>query len=533
MVTGGQHGHGPLGHGAALLPGGKTLVVGGFGTPSCELRDPATGTWCATGNLNRARCLYGNVSALADGRVLAAGGYPHTTSCELYDPATGKWARTGELGDEIAGGVLTLLPGGDVLHTGGWLPDNRGGVGTAARYDARTGCWRRIEPNSVPRDSQSATLLRTGQVLVAGGNNYAGPIAICQLYNPTAAEAGEPLFDGRSLAGWEANAPWKVKDGVIVCPTSKGINHLPCQYRIHGPFEIEYDIELLQLHPEDGKRIRLNTADGKRLAMIFLDDVPDAFHLRGQTTRAVSVPLRTGKWYHVRCRLDSNGKLTAWLDGRHKLETTVPVQFPLTLGLECQRSGARFDNIQLREAASAPPVTESLALPQPMAKIEYEGDLMVDTLRDGVRAFGNRKYTLQQIPKELQDLSFIRQNGGAERPYEVRVHEPGTVLATTSRLNRSMRFMQSRGWTLTPRRFMYTGVSDTGLVVWQKQLEAGIEYVPALPGGWAGITMLVPTDLPRPMARIEYGGDLPVDTLRDGALAVTNRRYTFQNVPEK
>ena len=96
-----------------------------------------------------------------------------------------------------------------------------------------------------------------------------------------------------------------------MCPTSKRINHLACLYRIHGPFELVYDIELLRLRREDAKGIWLADANGKKLTMICLDDLPNVFHIRAQTTQTASVPLTTGKWYRVRCRLDPDGKLTA------------------------------------------------------------------------------------------------------------------------------------------------------------------------------------------------------------------------------
>src|SRR3954469_3317119 len=65
-------------HGAALLPDGKVLVVGGisdFGVfvPTAELYDPVSGTFSPTGTPVEARMRPTTVG-LADGRVLIAGG---------------------------------------------------------------------------------------------------------------------------------------------------------------------------------------------------------------------------------------------------------------------------------------------------------------------------------------------------------------------------------------------------------------------------------------------------------------------------
>jgi hypothetical protein len=50
---------GRYGHTAVLLPNGKVLVAGGYGTngalATAELYDPATGLWTLTGSLNTAR----------------------------------------------------------------------------------------------------------------------------------------------------------------------------------------------------------------------------------------------------------------------------------------------------------------------------------------------------------------------------------------------------------------------------------------------------------------------------------------------
>ena len=63
-------------HTETLVPNGKVLVAGGFGTSflaSAELYDPASGTWSATGSLVIGRSGH-TATLLPDGRVLITAG---------------------------------------------------------------------------------------------------------------------------------------------------------------------------------------------------------------------------------------------------------------------------------------------------------------------------------------------------------------------------------------------------------------------------------------------------------------------------
>ncbi len=190
-------------HTATLLPSGQVLVTGG--TPcgdiigdcppgprgSAELYDPITRTWTDTGSFAVARW-YHTATLLPNGQVLVAGGQAgnprnpgeNQTSAELYDPATGMWTPTGSMSIAHSYHTATLLPTGQVLVAGGYSGSN---ALSAELYDPATGVWTPTGSLPVGRWDHTATLLPNGQVLVAGGLGTDGVthLASAELYDPS------------------------------------------------------------------------------------------------------------------------------------------------------------------------------------------------------------------------------------------------------------------------------------------------------------------------------------------------------------
>jgi hypothetical protein len=160
---------------ATLLPDGQVLVAGGEDAKfnalaSAELYNPATGKFTPTGSMTTPRAGQ-SATLLPDGQVLIAGGTGATAAAELYNPATGKFTATGSMSGARTGNIGTLLPDGDVLVTGA----ASSGL-FAERYHPATGQWSNAStglgtcrPNAACREHSTATLLGTGNVLVAGG----------------------------------------------------------------------------------------------------------------------------------------------------------------------------------------------------------------------------------------------------------------------------------------------------------------------------------------------------------------------------
>ncbi len=178
------------------LLSGKVLVAGGLtgdvARSIVSLYDPATGTFEATGPLHTARFDH-TATLLPSGRVLVAGGRvddrsgddSDLASVELYDPETGAWTLSPAglpcpdsspgpdapcpLPAERFRHTATLLPSGEVLVAGGQRFDD-GILETAEIYDPATGMWRQTGTDmQYQRNRHTATLLPSGEVLVAGG----------------------------------------------------------------------------------------------------------------------------------------------------------------------------------------------------------------------------------------------------------------------------------------------------------------------------------------------------------------------------
>jgi hypothetical protein len=192
------------GHSAVRLLDGRVLAAGGarpttFQTlSSAEIYDPAFGTWAATGSMATERCC-GNpfLTLLADGRVLATGGYsgianninPNGPQTEIYDPATGLWTPTGSMSVGRGGGTFSLLTDGTVLAAGGYDGATTTTQSSAELWDPATGTWSLTGSLASGRISHTSTVLATGDVLVAAGyfENPRSYLTSAELYEFTLA----------------------------------------------------------------------------------------------------------------------------------------------------------------------------------------------------------------------------------------------------------------------------------------------------------------------------------------------------------
>jgi hypothetical protein len=201
------------GHTATLLKGGKVLVAGGFSLDtlgSTELYDPVAGTWAPSGDLRVARYWH-TATLLQDGTVLVVGGSNDgdlastLNGAESYDPATGTWSAVQSLSVSVILQTATLLQSGKVLIAGGYMPRFPSGraapvsLNAAQLYDPATGAWSLTETLNASREAHTATLLRDGTVVVAGGVAWQGQYPNIQHQTLGSAETYDP-----GSGGWVA-----------------------------------------------------------------------------------------------------------------------------------------------------------------------------------------------------------------------------------------------------------------------------------------------------------------------------------------
>jgi hypothetical protein len=195
-----------LAHTATLLPDGRVFVAGGgegpdlidgfWVVPGAEIFDPAAGTFSTAGVSARDGH---TATLLQSGQVLLAGGEtgwcecsPYGTpapivspSAELYDPVTGKISPTGSMNLRREFHTATLLKDGRVLIAGGYNLDGLNWVSqnSAEIYDPVTGTFSMTGSLNEPRVMHTATLLPDGRALITGGYGDAS-LATAEIYDP-------------------------------------------------------------------------------------------------------------------------------------------------------------------------------------------------------------------------------------------------------------------------------------------------------------------------------------------------------------
>ena len=169
-----------------LLPTNHSILAVGtdasFLDGSAALYSLASATWAPTGQLGTNRTDF-DLTALPDGTALITGGVPSNpskhqpclTSAELYSPSSGKWSPTGNLTQGRANAVATLLLSGQVLVAGGQAVVSTTSatppIASAELYNAMTKTWGTASSMATARVYHQLLTLPSGDALVIGGED--------------------------------------------------------------------------------------------------------------------------------------------------------------------------------------------------------------------------------------------------------------------------------------------------------------------------------------------------------------------------
>jgi large repetitive protein len=164
------------GPGAALLPDGRVLVVGGYHNPggvyeaSTEIYNPSTNSFGA-GPPTPTELYAPAVASLPDGRVLIAGGYDGSNvvaRADVFNPSTGTYSPVGPLLHPRENTAAAPLADGRILVVGGY--DNSGNsVNTTEIFDPKTNTFSLGPTLPTRRYGAAVASISGGRVLVAGG----------------------------------------------------------------------------------------------------------------------------------------------------------------------------------------------------------------------------------------------------------------------------------------------------------------------------------------------------------------------------
>ncbi len=230
---------------STLLPDGTVLFAR---EPAAQIYNPASATFNLSGAMSVS--FLGNPVApdyvdgrtatlLLNGTVLVAGGANEDlgrfNSTELYDPASGVFVTAASMLRPREDHTATLFPDGTILMAGGESQNCDGNYcffsgseSSMELYDPAKGTFASAGYMLYPRVLHTATLLNTGDVLIAGGEawggidlNY-GSLAAVELYHPALASPPPALYS-MSGDGQGQGAIWHATTGLVASPQTPAV----------------------------------------------------------------------------------------------------------------------------------------------------------------------------------------------------------------------------------------------------------------------------------------------------------------------
>jgi hypothetical protein len=215
------------GHSATLLANGKVLVAGGYdgqahyseackcrflGMATAELYDPATGTFTPTGDMTAP--LAGPIATLlSDGKVwITTGGDGPDFGAQLYDPDAGAFSDTGwRYATSLIAATVNLLASGQLLITLNVSECDFNST-SAGLQDVSTGIFRDAGPMAYAICRPTGVTLSDGSVLITGGQFRRGGRP-AQVYDPV---SGHFSLTGEMVTGRAYHTATLLRSGNVL-----------------------------------------------------------------------------------------------------------------------------------------------------------------------------------------------------------------------------------------------------------------------------------------------------------------------------
>ncbi|MBI3550469.1 MAG: T9SS type A sorting domain-containing protein [Elusimicrobia bacterium] len=207
---------------------------------AAELYDPVTKAWTVTGSMgaprsNHTATLLPDGNVLVAGGFISSASTGATSGAEIYYPETGKWVPTGPMVSSRQVHTATLLPNGNVLVAGGFA--NGAYLSSAELYVSTMAIWMPIRSMGTARGDHTATLLMNDEVLVTGGSNAGGVTSSAELLRLDTFGAAltlswtpattMPTIGGRAINGRSGHTASLLRDGrVLVAGGSDGFGEI-------------------------------------------------------------------------------------------------------------------------------------------------------------------------------------------------------------------------------------------------------------------------------------------------------------------
>lgn len=272
-------------HTATLMDNGRVLIAGGTSTNSVstgsisavDIYYPDTKLFIPTTPMAAARSNH-TATLMPDGKVMVVGGFGAgdviTGTAEVFDPEHMTWTTVNPLPGAATAALhtATLLKDGRLMIAGGVSAS--GVLNTVFAYNPGTGLWSTLAPMPSKLRSHTATLLMDGRVLVAGGDDGNGETTSSYIYDPVAdtwTPGSSPTTNPLTFARFGHTATLLPNGSVMISGGSNKFGAIPPLAEIYhvdlsswtpgAPFSKNRSFHTMTLAP-NGKIYAIGGADG-------------------------------------------------------------------------------------------------------------------------------------------------------------------------------------------------------------------------------------------------------------------------------